>query len=115
MSQQMEMRGSKEPNDTQTPWKPEASMVVLQKAHLQPRAISLSHGLQGGLTCEGVSQKTLFSSSSANLLSHSLQSHRKEVVTQHCLCEEALPQLQEEELRCWRTEPTNQVLPRGTK
>lgn len=100
MSQQMEMRGSKEPNDTQTLRNPEASMMVFQKAHLQPRAISLSHGLQGGLTCEGVSQKTLFSSSSANLLSHSLQTHRKEVVTQHHLCEEALPQLQEEELRC---------------
>ena len=44
-------------------------------------------------------RRALFSSSSANLLSHSLQTHREEVVTQHCLCEEALPQLQEEELR----------------
>ena len=115
MSQQMEMRGSKEPNDTQTLQKPEASMVVFQKAHLQPRAMSLFHGLQGGLTCEGVSQKSL-------------------VLFQ--LCQFAQPQPPDPRegghdslLSVWgspapapggraqvlKTEPTNQMLPRGTK
>lgn len=45
-------------------------------------------------------RRALFSSSSASLLSHNLQTHGKEVMTQYCLCGEALPQLQEEELRC---------------
>ena len=47
-------------------------------------------------------RRALFFSSSANLLSHNLQTHGKEVMTQCYLCGEALPQLQEEELRCWK-------------